>query len=41
MHALGDKISDDDVSTLIAAADKDGDGKVNYEEFIKMMVANE
>ena len=34
---LGDKLSDAEVEEMIAEADKDGDGTLNYEEFVKML----
>lgn len=37
MTNLGEKISDADVKEMIREADLDGDGRINYEEFIKMM----
>lgn len=39
MTNLGEKLTDDEVDAMIAEADVDGDGSVNYEEFVKMMVA--
>jgi len=37
MNKLGENLSDADVKAMIHAADKNGDGKIDYEEFIKMM----
>jgi len=37
MNNLGQPLSDDDVKAMIKEADIDGDGRINYEEFIKMM----
>ena len=37
MNSLGEKLSDDEVEAMIREADVDGDGQVNYEEFVKMM----
>ena len=37
MNSLGEKLSDDEVGEMIREADVDGDGQVNYEEFVKMM----
>jgi calmodulin len=34
---LGDKLSDLEVDDLITEADKDGDGVLNYKEFVKML----
>ena len=39
MTNLGEKLSDAEVDEMIREADVDGDGQVNYEEFVKMMVA--
>jgi len=37
---IGDKLSDEEVDVLIQEADIDGDGQINYEEFVRnMMVA--
>lgn len=37
MMNLGEKLSDEEVEQMIKEADLDGDGQVNYEEFVKMM----
>jgi len=39
MTNLGEKLSDEEVDDMIRDADVDGDGQINYEEFVKMMVA--
>lgn len=39
MSTLGEKITESDVEEMIREADIDGDGKVNYQEFVKMMVS--
>ena len=39
MKNLAEKFTDEEVDGLIAQADTDGDGQVNYEEFVKMMQA--
>ena len=39
MTNLGEKLTDEEVDEMIREADVDGDGEVNYEEFVKMMVA--
>eukprot|EP01088_Endostelium_zonatum_P004444 TRINITY_DN15695_c0_g1_i1.p1 TRINITY_DN15695_c0_g1~~TRINITY_DN15695_c0_g1_i1.p1 ORF type:complete len:150 (-),score=44.69 TRINITY_DN15695_c0_g1_i1:98-547(-) len=36
---LGEKLSEEEVDELIREADVDGDGQINYEEFIKMMTS--
>ncbi|KAH7666126.1 calcium-binding protein CML protein [Dioscorea alata] len=37
MMSLGEKLSDEEVEQMIKEADLDGDGQVNYEEFVNMM----
>ncbi|KAG6664809.1 hypothetical protein I3843_02G103100 [Carya illinoinensis] len=39
MINLGEKLTDEEVQQMIREADLDGDGQVNYEEFVKMMMA--
>jgi calmodulin len=34
---LGEKITDEEVEDMVREADTDGDGRINYEEFVKMM----
>ena len=36
---LGEKLTDEDVDAMIREADIDGEGQVNYEEFVKMMMS--
>ena len=38
MVNLGEKLSDEEVGQMIKEADLDGDGQVNYDEFVKMMM---
>lgn len=38
MMTLGEKLTDDEVEEMIREADVDGDGLVNYEEFVRMML---
>lgn len=38
MINLGEKLTDDEVEQMIREADLDGDGQVNYDEFVKMML---
>lgn len=40
MVSLGEKLTDEEVDQMIKEADLDGDGQVNYEEFVQMMMAN-
>lgn len=40
MTNLGEKMSDSEVDDMIREADLDGDGQINYEEFVKMMMSN-
>ncbi|XP_060602173.1 neo-calmodulin-like [Ruditapes philippinarum] len=37
MTTKGDKMSDDEVDEMIEDADLDGDGHIEYEEFVKML----
>ncbi|XP_074558494.1 calmodulin-like [Curcuma longa] len=39
MMSLGEKLTDEEVDQMIKEADLDGDGQVNYEEFVKMMTS--
>ena len=39
MTNLGEILSDAEIDTMIAEADLDVDGQVNYEEFVKMMTS--
>ena len=38
MTHIGDKLTEDEVMTIINAADKDGDGTLSYDEFVKIMM---
>lgn len=39
MTNLGEKLSDNEVDEMIREADVDGDGQINYDEFVKMMLS--
>ena len=39
MTTLGEKLTDQEVDEMIREADVDGDGQINYEEFVKMMMS--
>jgi calmodulin len=39
MTTIGDKLTDEEVNQMIEEADVDGDGIINYEEFVRMMMA--
>jgi Ca2+-binding EF-hand superfamily protein len=39
MTNLGEKLTDEEVDEMVCGVDVDGDGKVNYEEFVMMMMA--
>ncbi|KAF3663584.1 Calmodulin-3 [Capsicum annuum] len=38
MINLGEKLTDEEVEQMIREADLDGDGQVNFDEFVKMMM---
>jgi calmodulin len=38
MTNLGEKLTDEEVDEMIREADVDGDGQINYDEFVDMMV---
>ncbi|GAN06810.1 calmodulin [Mucor ambiguus] len=40
MSSLGRRWTSQELDVLIGKADTDGDGKINYKEFVKMMSAN-
>ena len=35
---VGDTLSEEEVMLLVNAADKDGDGTLDFEEFVKIMI---
>ncbi|KAG6750638.1 hypothetical protein POTOM_045146 [Populus tomentosa] len=39
MISLGEQLTDKELELMIQVADLDGDGRVNYEEFMRMMLA--
>lgn len=39
MVSLGEKLTDEEVEQMIREADVDGDGQVNFDEFVRMMMA--
>ena len=39
MTNLGEKLTDEEVDEMIREADIDGDGQVNYEEFVNVMTS--
>jgi calcium-binding protein CML len=39
MINLGEQLTDKELELMIQVADLDGDGHVNYEEFVRMMLA--
>ena len=39
MTNLGEKLEDEEIDEMIREADIDGEGHINYEEFVRMMMA--
>merc|ERR1719352_1984563 len=39
MSVLGEQLTDAEVKEMVREADVDGDGQINYNEFVKMMLA--
>ena len=39
MTYLGEKLTDEEVDELIREGDIDGDGQLDYEEFVKMILS--
>jgi len=37
LHHIGEKLTDEEIEEMINEADIDGDGTINYEEFVFMM----
>ncbi|CAG9311064.1 unnamed protein product [Blepharisma stoltei] len=40
MTNLGEKLTDEEVNDLLKEADLDGDGQINFDEFVRMLTAN-
>jgi len=40
MCAMGEKLEESEVDELIKEADRDGDGQINYEAFVRLMLKN-
>ncbi|KAI9485650.1 MAG: hypothetical protein EXX96DRAFT_545939 [Benjaminiella poitrasii] len=40
MNSVGEKLSEDELNVMLREADIDGDGQINYEEFVKMLLEN-
>lgn len=41
MISLGEKLTDEEVEQMIREADLDGDGQVNFDEFVRMMMLSD
>ncbi|WVY94586.1 hypothetical protein V8G54_033674 [Vigna mungo] len=39
MRTIGEKVTDEEVAQMVKEADLDGDGLVDYEEFVRMMLS--
>ena len=39
IRTLGETLTDKEIEEIISEADVDGDGFINYEEFVRMMMA--
>ena len=39
MTNLGEKFTEEEINKLIREADVDGDGQINYEEFVTVMIS--
>lgn len=39
MRTIGEKVTDEEVEQMVKEADLDGDGLIDYEEFVRMMLA--
>ena len=40
MTYIGDPLTEEEIEEMIKEADIDGDGKIDYEEFVRMMMAH-
>ena len=40
MNNLGEELTKKEIDAIVAEADLDGDGQIDYSEFAKMMTAN-
>ena len=39
LASMGEKLSDEEIDEMLRESDPEGDGRINYEEFVRMMMA--
>ncbi len=40
MKSMGERLSEREIQAMIHEADRDGDGKIDIEEFVRMLLSN-